>query len=119
MAKNNREYVTPVEENKPVVEERKNIDETELQSYYNDAYIKERERLNAMFGRVDTYPVVQKEVVYKEKEPDYSKYVTMDKYKKESRAVGWLAFFFTVAALAAIALAVIHFIPSVGELLGI
>ena len=53
------------------------IPNEQLQTYYNEAYINERERLNAMFGRIDA-PVIKKEIIYRD--PDLSEYVHISKY---------------------------------------
>lgn len=58
----------------------------DLQIYYNDAYMREKERFNEIFGIIE--PKEQpKETVYIQ--PDMKKYVSKKSYK---RAVGFWAF---------------------------
>ena len=83
------------------------LSSAELQTYYNEAYINERERLNSMFGRIDTYPIVEKEIVYRD--PDYTNYVPRAKYKKKSVAAGVLGVLFAIATIGAGVLAYLHF----------
>ena len=75
------------------------IPDEKLQAYYNDAYISERDRLNAMFGRIDTYPVVEEKIVYRD-DPDLTEYVHVSQYKKKSRAAAVLGILFAIAAIA-------------------
>ena len=79
-----------------------------LQSFYNEAYINERERLNAMFGRLDVYPITPKErIVYAE--PDMKNYVTMAKYKKLKKGLKILGIALVCALLLATAFALVAF----------
>ena len=83
------------------------ISPAELQTYYSEAYINERERLNSMFGRLDTYPIVEKEIVYRD--PDYTNYVPIKKYKKKCAAATVLGILFAIATLGAGFLAYLYF----------
>ena len=84
------------------------ISDEKLQAFYNDAYINERDRLNAMFGRIDSaYPIVEEKIVYRD--PDLSEYVHVSKYKKKSVAAAVLGVLFGIAAIAAGVLAYLHF----------
>ncbi len=77
----------------------------ELQIYYNDAYMREKQRLNEIFGVIpEDAPVVKNEHV---EETDMSDYVTLKQYKKMKRRAGALAFFTVLFAVAAIVLAVL------------
>ena len=78
-----------------------------LQTFYNEAYINERDRLNAMFGRLDTYPVVEEKVIYKE--ADLSKYVPIEQYRKKKVAATVLGILFGAALIAAAVFAVLFF----------
>ena len=87
------------------------ITDEKLQSYYAEAYINERERLNAMFGRLDTYPTaaVQEKIVYRD--PDLSEYIPVaehkQKMKKKNLFVGLTIAFGAIAVAAIVALVVI------------
>lgn len=71
----------------------------DLQLYYNDAYMKERERFNNIFGVIEEDALAPKQVetVYVEPSPD--KFVSMKQYKKAKSTTGF--FVFTTIALAA------------------
>lgn len=79
----------------------------ELHVYYNDAYMKERERFNSIFGIVDSTedsPDIEqpvKETVYVE--PSADEYVPIKKYKKVK---GALAAFVIIAIIGVAAAAV-------------
>lgn len=63
----------------------------ELQLYYNDAYMKERERFNNIFGVIDEDALApnQVETVYVEPSPE--KYVTVEEFKKsKGKARFWV-----------------------------
>ena len=113
MSKKNKKtvYEQPVEEVKaeaaPAKDERF-IPDDKLQSYYNEAYINERDRLNAMFGRLDTYPVVEEKIVYRD--PDLTGYVPVEKYNKKKRCATAMTVLFVLALAAAIVFAVLKFI---------
>ena len=81
----------------PEAENDRFIPDEKLQAYYNDAYISERDRLNSMFGRIDTYPVVEEKIVYRD--PDLTEYVHVSQYKKKSRAAAVLGVLFAIAAI--------------------
>lgn len=87
------------------------ITDEKLQSYYAEAYINERERLNAMFGRLDTYPTnaVQEKIIYRD--PDPAEYVPMAEYKKMRKKknlfLGLTIAFGAIAVAAIVALVVI------------
>lgn len=83
------------------------IPNEQLQTYYNEAYINERERLNAMFGRIDA-PVIKKEIIYRD--PDLSEYVHISKYKKKARCATVLGILFAIATVAAGVLAYLKFL---------
>ncbi len=96
----------PVVNTQPTNTEMKPADE--LQVYYNDAYMREKQRLNSIFGVIEEdQPVIQTERII---EPDMDEYVPIAKYKKVKRKAGWLTFFTIVFAVATVALAVIHFV---------
>ncbi len=86
-------------------EERRKNRPIAMEEYYNIAYAKERKRLNEMFGRIDYgyYPdeptTVEKIIT---REPDKSKFVPVEKYKKKKKAVGFLTFTTLIFAAAAI-----------------
>lgn len=82
------------------------IPNEQLQTYYNEAYINERERLNAMFGRIDA-PVIKKEIIYRD--PDLSEYVHISKYKKKATCAAVLGMLFAIATVAAGVLAYLKF----------
>ena len=84
------------------------IPDEKPQAFYNEAYISERDRLNAMFGRLDTYPVVEEKIIYRD--PDLSEYVPMSVYKKKSRAASALGILFGIAAVAAVVFALLAFV---------
>ncbi|NLL55630.1 MAG: hypothetical protein GX242_00240 [Clostridiales bacterium] len=75
----------------------------ELQLYYNDAYMKERERFNNLFGTIeeDVLAPKQVETVYVEPSPD--EFVSVSAYKKAKRS----ARFFATAAIVFAAAAVV------------
>ena len=114
MSKRKQQAVTeaPVEEikenAKPTECDARFIPDDKLQSYYNEAYIGERDRLNAMFGRLDTYPVVEEKIVYRD--PDLSGYVPKEKYDKKKRCCVAMTVLFFLALGAAIAFAVLKFL---------
>lgn len=76
----------------------------ELQLYYNDAYMKERERFNNIFGIIEEDALAPKQVetVYVEPSPD--KFVTMQEFKKAKKKASFLLFTTIVFALATVAL---------------
>lgn len=100
-------------------EERRNSRPIAMEEYYNIAYAKERKRLNEMFGRINYgyFPEEQNEVekiVYKE--PDKSKFVRVEKYKKKKRTAGFfvattIIFLLATVFFALEALGVIDFLP--------
>lgn len=105
MKKRTATPIVPTEAAKDTAPEMKPSDE--LQIYYNDAYMREKQRLNNIFGVIEEdKPVVETVEV----EPDMSDYVHIGKYKKMKRRAGALGFFMVVFAIAAVALAVIHFV---------
>ena len=110
--KKKQAVVEPVEQiNEAPATEQKDarfIPDEKLQSYYNEAYINERDRLNAMFGRLDTYPVVEEKIVYRD--PDLSGYVPKEKYDKKKRCCVAMTVLFFLALGAAIAFAVLKFL---------
>ena len=96
------EYKTPEQE---AVEKERFVTSEKLQTFYNEAYINERDRLNAMFGRLDTYPVVEEKIVYRD--PDLTNYVHISQYKKKKSAATALGILFGIAAAAAVVLAIL------------
>lgn len=76
----------------------------ELQIYYNDAYMRERQRLNDIFGVIEGEPVVEKEVVV---EPDMSDFVHVSEYKKMKRRAAALGVFTAIFAIATVVLVVL------------
>lgn len=60
----------------------------ELQIYYNDAYMKERERFNNIFGVIDNDALAQNQVETVYIEPSPEEYVTMKQYKKTKKSLG-------------------------------
>lgn len=105
-----REIPVAAEETAPVQEKRTDdrfLPDEKLQAYYNDAYINERDRLNSMFGRIDTYPVVQEKIVYRD--PDLTNYIPVQEYKKKKRCATCLGVFFGIALVAAAVFAFLFF----------
>lgn len=98
------EYKTP---NQDSVEKERFVANDRLQTFYNEAYIQERDRLNAMFGRLDTYPVVEEKVIYRD--PDLTNYVPLQQYKKKKKCAATLGILFGIAAVAAIVFALLYF----------
>ena len=82
------------------------IDKGELQAYYNSAYLAERDRLNAMFGKIDTFDAPER-VIYKD--VDLSKYVSIEKYNKKKRCCVALGILFGLALVAAVVFALLYF----------
>lgn len=77
----------------------------DLQVYYNDAYMREKQRLNEIFGViVEDTPTVKSEHLV---EPDLSDYVLKSDYKKLKRRLGFFVVTTVVFAVLAIALAAI------------
>lgn len=111
MSRRKKEQQQVAEENvqakTPEAENDRFITDEKLQAYYNDAYIGERDRLNSMFGRIDTYPVVEEKIIYRD--PDLTEYVPIKKYKKKSCAAAVLGILFGIAAIACAVLAYLHF----------
>lgn len=108
--RNEKEIPVPVEETAPVQEKKtddKFLPDEKLQAYYNDAYIGERDRLNSMFGRIDTYPVVQEKIVYRD--PDLTAYVPVEEFKKKKKCAAFLGVLFGVALVAAAVFACLFF----------
>lgn len=85
----------------------------ELHIYYNDAYMKERERFNSIFGIIDggeDAPAIEQPVaktVYVE--PDPKDYVPMAKHKKTKRALTAFVIISVIAVAAAAVLALMKF----------
>lgn len=76
----------------------------ELQLYYNDAYMKERERFNSLFGVIDddALSANKVETVYIDPSPD--KFVEIKVYKKAKKvSLFWMCVAFLCAAAAAVA----------------
>ncbi len=93
----------PIVNNTAVAPEMKPGDE--LQIYYNDAYMRERQRLNDIFGVIEEeQPVVEKEVVV---EPDMSDFVHVGEYKKMKRRATALGVFTAIFAIATVVLVVL------------
>ena len=93
----------PVVNNNAAATEMKPGDE--LQIYYNDAYMRERQRLNDIFGVIaEEQPVVEKEVVV---EPDMSDFVHVREYKKMKRRAAALGVFTAIFAIATVVLVVL------------
>ena len=99
------EYKTPNQQES--VEKERFVANEKLQTFYNEAYIGERDRLNAMFGRLDTYPVVEEKIIYRD--PDLTNYVPVVEYKKKKKGVVALGILFGIAAAAAIVFALLFF----------
>lgn len=78
------------------------IPNEKLQAFYNDAYINERDRLNAMFGRIDTYPIVNERIV--RVKPDPGEYVPIAEYRKKRRVAWVLGALCLILAIGAAAL---------------
>lgn len=116
--KNNVQNTEPVEEKveKPQEEQTdpRYVTDEKLQSYYAEAYINERERLNAMFGRLDTYPTAttKEKIVYRD--PDLSEYVHVNEYKKLKKKKNIAAAFAIIGWVAAVVLAVVLAIKFIG-----
>lgn len=74
----------------------------ELQLFYNDAYMKERERFNNIFGVIEEDALAPKQVetVYVEPSPD--KYITVERYKKIKGGTAFFIFTTIIFAAAAI-----------------
>ncbi len=81
----------------------------ELQSYYNDAYMKERERFNNLFGVIEEDALAPSKVETVYVEPSPEKYVTVEDYKKTKRLSGFFIFTTVIFAAAAIVLALKFF----------
>jgi len=64
----------------------------ELQLYYNDAYMKERERFNNIFGVIDDDALAPNQVETVYVEPSSDKYVTMKQFKGAKRKIGFFVF---------------------------
>lgn len=78
----------------------------ELQVYYNDAYMREKQRLNDIFGIIEEEaPTVVEKVI----EPDMSDYVHISELKKQKRRTAVLAVFTAIFAIATVALVVLKF----------
>ena len=72
----------------------------ELQIYYNDAYLKEKQRFNDIFGIIETEkPVAEKVYV----EPSLEEYVEKKKFKKVKR-IATLFIVLTIALAVVVAL---------------
>lgn len=74
----------------------------ELQIYYNDAYMRERQRFNDIFGIIEQ-DEPEKEKVYIEPSPE--EYVTVKKFKKVKRTANIFVVTTLVLAAAVIVLA--------------
>lgn len=110
-ANKNETYIEPTEYKTPEqqsVEKERFVTNEKLQTFYNEAYINERDRLNAMFGRLDTYPVVEEKIVYRD--PDLSSYVHVSQYQKKKRSATVWGVLFGFAAVAAAVFAVLYFL---------
>ncbi len=81
----------------------------ELQLYYNDAYMKERERFNNIFGVIEEDALAPKQVetVYVEPSPD--KYITVEQFKKAKKGKGLFVFTTIILAAATIFFALKYF----------
>jgi hypothetical protein len=82
----------------------------ELQLYYNDAYMKERERFNNIFGVIDEDALAPNKVetVYIEPSPD--KFVTMAKFKKAKKKIN----FFVITTLIFAGISVFYILKTQG-----
>lgn len=58
-----------------------------LQSYYKDAYMKERERFNSMFGTLDYNPPYEEPICKETQQQEQEEMVSKKKYKKAKGAV--------------------------------
>ena len=101
-----KQTVQPVAEQKAT--EPKFVPDDKLQSYYSEAYVRERDRLNAMFGRLDTYPIVEEKIVTRE--PDYSQYVRKEEYNKKKKCCTAMTVLFVLSLVAAIVFACLKFL---------
>lgn len=81
----------------------------ELQLYYNDAYMNERERFNNIFGVIEEDALAPKQVETVYVEPSPEKFVDIKQYKKAKRSRGFFVFTTLIFAAAAVVFALKYF----------